>query len=92
MGYCLQARCCQCERIHRKENIKVLMENWPVRFIQQEMRILHAKLLIKQFRRIDEDFCFMPYLIQIIINIVTLGYGSNIHGIAIHISLEILLI
>jgi hypothetical protein len=69
----------KCERIHRKENIKVLMESLLVRFIRQEMRILHAKLLIKHFKKIDEDLCFMPYLIQIIINIVTLGCGSNIY-------------
>jgi len=43
------------------------------------MSNLHAKLLIKYSGRIDEDLCFMLDLIQIIINVVTLGYGPNIH-------------
>jgi hypothetical protein len=56
-----------------KKNIKVLVENWLVRFIWQEMQILHAKLLIKHFGSMYKDLCFMPNLIQIIIGIVTLG-------------------
>jgi hypothetical protein len=42
------------------------------------MWILHAKFLMKHFRGIDEDFCFMPNLIKIITNIVMLGYKPNI--------------
>ncbi len=34
-------------RIHKKEKIKVVMKNRLVEFIQQEMRILHAKLLLE---------------------------------------------
>jgi hypothetical protein len=34
-------------RINIKENVKVIVENWLVKFIQQEIQILHAKLLIK---------------------------------------------
>jgi hypothetical protein len=55
------------------------MKNWLVRFIWKEMWIFHAKLLIKHSLGIDEDFCFMPNLIEIIINTVTLGYEPNIH-------------
>jgi hypothetical protein len=55
------------------------MKNWFVRFIRQEMKILHAKRLIKHFGRFDENLNFTPNAIQIIINIVTLGYGPNIH-------------
>jgi hypothetical protein len=54
------------------------MENWLVRFIQQEMRILHAKLLIKHFGNMYRDLCFAIDLIQIIIDIVTLNYKPNI--------------
>ncbi len=66
-------------RISRKENIKVLVENWLVKFIKQEMQISHAKLLIKLFKCMYRDFCFVPYLIQIIINIVMLSWKLNIH-------------
>jgi len=54
------------------------MKNRLIRFIRQEMRILHAKFLIKHSWRINEDFSFMPDLIQIIINVVKLGYEPNI--------------
>jgi len=37
---------------HRKKKVKVFMENWFVRFIQQEMWILHANLLVKHFKSI----------------------------------------
>ncbi len=43
------------------------------------MRILHAKLLIKHSGGIDEDFYFIPNLIEIIIDIVMLVYEPNIH-------------
>jgi hypothetical protein len=55
------------------------MKNWLAKSIWQEMQILHAKCLIKHFKRFDEDLSFMLNLIQIIINIMTLGYGPNIH-------------
>jgi hypothetical protein len=55
------------------------MKIWFVRFIWQEMWILHVKFLIKYFRMIDENLCFMPDLIQIIIDIVTLGCEPSIH-------------
>ncbi len=42
------------------------------------MWILHAKLLIKHFGSMYRNLCFVPNLIQIIINIVTLGYRPNI--------------
>jgi hypothetical protein len=41
------------------------------------MRISHAKLLIKHFGNMYKDFCFALYLIQIIIDIVMLGYRPN---------------
>jgi hypothetical protein len=43
------------------------------------MNSLHAKLLIKYFRQIDEDFCFILDLIQIIIDVMMLDNGPNIH-------------
>jgi hypothetical protein len=55
------------------------MKNWFVRFIRQEMKILHAKCLIKHFGRFNENLNFTLDSIQIIINIVTLGCGPNIH-------------
>jgi hypothetical protein len=66
-------------RISRKENVKVLVENWLVKFIRQEMWISHAKLLIKHSGSMYRDLCFVPDFIQIIINIVTLGCKPNIH-------------
>jgi hypothetical protein len=43
---------------HRKKTVKILIENWLVRFIQQEMWILHAKLLVKHFKNMYRDlFC-----------------------------------
>jgi hypothetical protein len=65
--------------IFTKKNIKVFMKIWLVRFISQEMWILHVELLIKYFRMIHEFIFFMPNLIQIIIDIVTLGCELNIH-------------
>jgi hypothetical protein len=65
-------------RINKKENIKVLMENWLVRFIQQEMWISHAKLLIEHSGNMYIYLCFVPNLIQIIIDIVMLGCRLNI--------------
>jgi hypothetical protein len=61
------------------------MKIWLVMFILQEMQILHVKLVIKHSRTIDEDFGFMPNLIQIIIDIVTLGTNQIYHGIVQHI-------
>jgi len=66
-------------RISRKQNIKVLVGNWLVGFIWQEMKISHAKLLIKHSGNRYKDLCFVPNLIQIIINVVTLGWKPNIH-------------
>jgi hypothetical protein len=43
------------------------------------MKILHAKHLIKHFGRFNENPNFTLDSIQIIINIVTLGCGPNIH-------------
>ncbi len=60
-------------RKFRNENVKVLMENWLVMFIQQEMWISHANVLFKHFGSMYRYLCFVPYLIQIIIDIVTLG-------------------
>jgi len=40
---------------------------------------MHAKLLIKYFGWIDEDFFFMLDLIQIIIDVMMLVNGPNIH-------------
>ncbi len=42
------------------------------------MQILRAKLLIKHSRSMYKDFCFVPYLIHIIIDIVKLGCKPNI--------------
>jgi hypothetical protein len=42
------------------------------------MWILHAKLLIKHFGNMYRYLCFVPNLIQIIINIVMLGCRPNI--------------
>jgi hypothetical protein len=72
-------------RIFRKENVNIFMKIWLVMFILQEMQILHVKLVIKHSRTIDEDFGFMPNLIQIIIDIVTLGTNQIYHGIVQHI-------
>ncbi len=66
-------------KICRKENVKILMKNWLVKFIKQEMWISHAKILIKHFRKIAENWCSMLNLIQIFILIVALIYGPNIH-------------
>jgi hypothetical protein len=66
-------------RINRKENLKVLVENWFVRFIQHKMHFLHAKLFMKHSGNMYRYLCFVPDLIQVIINIVMLGYIPNIH-------------
>jgi hypothetical protein len=66
-------------RISFLKIVKVLLENRLVKFIQQEMWILHAKLLIKHSRSMYIDFCFVLYLIQIIIDIVMLGCKPNIN-------------
>jgi hypothetical protein len=42
------------------------------------MWILHAKCLIKHSGSTYKDLCFAPDLIQIIIDIVKLGYKPNI--------------
>jgi hypothetical protein len=66
-------------RISRKENVMVFVENWLDRFIRPKMQILRAKLSIKHFGSMYRNFCFMPNLIQIIINIVILGCRLNIN-------------
>ncbi len=43
------------------------------------MWISHAKLLIKDFGNMYRDLCFAIYLIQIIIDVVTLGCKPNIN-------------
>ncbi len=43
------------------------MENWLVKFIQQKIQILHAKFLVKHFGSMYRDFCFVPYVIEVII-------------------------
>lgn len=65
-------------KIGGKKNVKILMKNWLVKFIEQEMQILHAKILIKHFRKIDENLCSMLNLVQKFIIIVALSYGPNI--------------
>jgi hypothetical protein len=50
-------------KISIKENIKVLVENWLVGFIQPEMQISHVKLLIKHFGSMYRDLCFLPNVI-----------------------------
>jgi hypothetical protein len=59
--------------------MKIFMKIWLVKFIWQEMWILHVKLLVKYFGTINEILSFMLDLIQIIIDIVTLGCKPNIH-------------
>jgi hypothetical protein len=73
-------------RIFRKENIKIFMKIWLVKFIWQEMWILHVNFLIKHFKTIDKHLYFMPNLIQIIINIVTLGCQIYTWNYATHLS------
>jgi hypothetical protein len=63
----------------KKENVKVLVENWFVKFIRQEMQILHAKFLIKHSGSMCGDLCFLLDVIQAIIYIMTLGYILNIN-------------
>lgn len=55
------------------------MKNKLDKFIWQEMHILHANSFIKHSWKMNEDLCFMPNLIQIIIEVVTLSYEPNIH-------------
>jgi len=55
------------------------MKNRLVEFIQQEMCILHAKLLLEHSWRINEILYFVPNLIQIMIHTMTLGCELNIH-------------
>ncbi len=43
------------------------------------MHISHANVFIKHSWKINDDLCFIPNFIQIIIEVVTLGYGPNIH-------------
>jgi hypothetical protein len=47
-------------RINRKENVKVLVENWLVKFMKQEMWISHVKLMIKHYGNMYRDLCFVP--------------------------------
>jgi hypothetical protein len=42
------------------------------------MQILHVKILIKHFGSMYRSLCFVPNLIQIIIDIVMLGCRPNI--------------
>ncbi len=44
------------------------------------MNILYVKLFIMYFKTIDGDLCFMLDFIQIINDVVTLGYRPNIHS------------
>jgi len=71
--------CCQHEyKDKQKKKRQGFLENWLVKFIQQEMWISHAKLLIKHFGSMYGDLCFVPNVIQVIIYIVMLGYIPNI--------------
>jgi hypothetical protein len=54
------------------------VENWLVKFIRQEMWILHAKLLVKHSGNMYRDLCFVLEVVHVIIYIVTLGYRLNI--------------
>jgi hypothetical protein len=65
-------------RKHKKENVKVHLENWLVSFIWQKMQISHARLLIQHSGSMYREKKFAPNLIQIIIDIVTLGCRPNI--------------
>jgi len=47
-------------RINRKENVKVLVEIWLVKFMKHEMWISHAKLMIKHYGNMYRDLCFVP--------------------------------
>jgi len=79
MSYCLRTMCSQHEyKDKQKKNIKVFLENWLVRFIQQEMWISHAKLLVKHSRSMYRYLCFLFKMIQVIIYIMTLGCKPNI--------------
>ncbi len=55
------------------------MENWLIRFIWQEMWILHAKLLVKHSKSMCKDLCFVYEMIQVITYIVMLGCKPNIN-------------
>jgi hypothetical protein len=48
--------------ILRKKIVHIFIKIWLVRFIWQEMRILHVKFLIKHSGTINEYLCFMPNL------------------------------
>jgi hypothetical protein len=54
-------------RTIRKKNVKVLVENWFIRFIWQKMWISHAKLLVTHSRNMYKGLCFVPYVIHVII-------------------------
>jgi hypothetical protein len=66
-------------KINRKEKVKVLVENWFIKLIRQEMQILHAKFLVKHSRNMYRDLCSVPNLIQLIIDIMMLGCRPNTH-------------
>jgi hypothetical protein len=64
----------------KKKKVKVFMINRLVKISQQEMNILWATFLTKYSKGIDGNFCFTPYLIQIITNVVTVDCEPNTHN------------
>jgi hypothetical protein len=62
---------------HRKENVKVKKLACQVYLVGNTN--FACKTYNQTLRNIYRDFCFMPNSIQIIINIVLLGCGPNIH-------------
>jgi hypothetical protein len=55
------------------------VENWLVKFIQQEMQILHVEPLVKHSRSMYRDFYFVLNVIHVSIYIVMLGCKPNIN-------------
>ncbi len=68
----------------KKENVKVLMENWFIKFIWLEMWILHAKFLIQHSKGFDQDLYakFHPNIYRYYDNGLWTKYT---HKIALHI-------
>ncbi len=56
------------------------MENNLVRISKQKMSILGVTFFTKYFQGVNGNFCFMPNLIQIIIDVAMLGYRPYIHN------------
>jgi hypothetical protein len=56
------------------------MENNLVRISQQKISILRVTVFAKYFEGVNGNLCFMPNLIQIIIDVGTLGCRPYIHN------------